>query len=149
MVTGRKHLCFKLSNLTTCIVACRQFDSESLIFQDDIHPFSTFPRQLNHWNGYSTRTVAVSSSYRSFSDRYVTLITGRDESLLELVVEGELTAELGLEFFIHLPVSWLTLRGLLMSWGLVPTGPLCGVTTCNWWLSSRGKHGGGGLLPHS
>lgn len=68
--------------------------------------------------------------HRSFSKRYVTLITGLlEESLLELVAT-ELEPELGLEFFIHFPVSWLTLNGLFMSWGLVPTGFLWGGTTC-------------------
>lgn len=47
---------------------------------------------------------------------YVTLIAELEGP------EGALLTSL----LIHCPVSWLTLSGLLMSWGLVPTGFRCG-----------------------
>lgn len=57
---------------------------------------------------------------------YVTLIIERAVSLLPFV-----SAE---SFLTHCPVNWLTLSGLLMSCGLVPTGFRVG-----WWW-----RGGGG-----
>lgn len=62
-----------------------------------------------------TRCVATVLS-RGSGRGYVTLIAGLD------VPDGVGTTSL----FIHCPVSWFTLRGLLMSWGLVPTGLRCG-----------------------
>lgn len=68
-------------------------------------------------------------SESSLSYRYVTLITALVESfafVLDVTLGDSLTTG---ELFTHCPVNWFTLNGLLMSWGLVPTGFLCG-----WWL---------------
>lgn len=79
-----------------------------------------------------TRCVATVLS-RGSGRGYVTLIAGLD------VPDGADTASL----FIHCPVNWLTLRGLLMSWGLVPTGLRCGSGGCADWLLAFDRGGGG------
>ena len=57
---------------------------------------------------------------------YVTLIALEEESVLfELLLEDALPPAalpaLPLSVLMHFPVNWFTLRGLFMSWGLVPT----------------------------
>lgn len=87
----------------------------------------------------ATRKVAATVLSRGSGRGYVTLIAGLD------VPDGADTTSL----FIHWPVSWFTLRGLLMSWGLVPTGLRCGGGGCTgWllcgcWLAGLGRGGGG------
>lgn len=68
----------------------------------------------------ATRKVAATVLSRGSGRGYVTLIAGLD------VPDGADTTSL----FIHWPVSWFTLRGLLISWGLVPTGLRCGGGGC-------------------
>lgn len=53
------------------------------------------------------------------------------ESLFVAFELDELMLEDDGEFLIHLPVNWLTLSGLFISCGLVPTGCLGGCTGPN------------------
>lgn len=86
-------------------------------------------------------TVPATDLSRGSGRGYVTLIAGLD------VPDGADTTSL----FIHCPVSWFTLRGLLISWGLVPTGLRCGGGGCAGWLCvwllwlDRGGGGTGGV----
>lgn len=67
------------------------------------------------------------STYREVAWCYVTLITG-------LEFDDESWLPLPLSLLMHCPVNWFTLRGLLMSWGLVPTGFRCnGGPGGGWW----------------
>lgn len=69
---------------------------------------------------------------------YVTLITARAE------FEDE-SLPLPLSVLMHCPVNWFTLRGLLISWGFVPTGLRCkggpagGAWCGGWWWCTEGN----------
>ena len=63
--------------------------------------------------------ATASATFGRLARCYVTLITARAE------FEDESFPLPPLSVLMHCPVNWFTLRGLLMSWGFVPTGLRC------------------------